>query len=148
MYYILFLIHIIPDSNDDNYALNDSIDSTGGHDKDIVISEYNKINELDSKTKQIYTQTSKKTIDLLHSLHKIKYNNTLVSSKNPDMHKLTVNLPDKVDIFQNLIDDEDAKKMEKGSLRNSPTRNDLVALLGNIRIYNLINSLQKREEPA
>ncbi len=56
------------------------------------------------------------------------------------MHKLTVNLPDKVDIFQNLIDDEDAKKLERGSLRNSPTRNDLVALLGNILIYNLINS--------
>ena len=55
------------------------------------------------------------------------------------MHKLTVNLPDKVDIFQNLIDDEDAKKMERGSLRNSPNRNDLVALLGIIRIYNPIN---------
>ena len=105
---ILFL-----DSAEDYNPLNDSIDSTGGHDKDIVIAEHQKISELDNKTKLIYNATSKKTIELLSSLHSIKYKNSLVSAKNPDLDKLIINLPEKIDIFENLIDDEEAKKLER-----------------------------------
>ncbi len=36
-----------------------------------------------------------------------------MSSKYPDVEKLAVNLPDNVDLFENLIEDEEAKKEEK-----------------------------------
>ena len=115
------LIHI--DSADNYNALNDSIDSADGHDKDIVLAEYKKINDLDKKTKQIFSNTSKKTVDLLDSLRLIKNKNIQVSSHNPDLTKLAMNLPEKVNIFENLIND-DGKKLEKEILEKEEFENN------------------------
>jgi hypothetical protein len=68
--------------------------------------EYNKVNNLDEKTKNMYNQTSKKTFDLLNSLHNIKRNNTELMSKSKDKDMKLKTEGDILDDFNLKIDTE------------------------------------------
>jgi hypothetical protein len=92
----------------EKYGKNFDDDSiiSNENEKDPVKVEYDKIMNLDVKTKQIYANTSKKTLDLLSSLNFIKNKNNLIFGKiKADKNAV---LPASADVFANLFDDEDA----------------------------------------
>jgi hypothetical protein len=82
--------------------------------KDPVKVEFEKIQNLDNKTRQIYNRTSKKTLDLLHSLNSIKNNNKNLFGKGQAKDNLA--LPAPIDLLENLFDAEsDAESKSKTS---------------------------------
>jgi hypothetical protein len=70
--------------------------------KDPVKVEFEKIQNLDNKTRQIYNRTSKKTLDLLHSLNEIKNKNKNLFGKGQAKDNLA--LPAPIDLLENLFD--------------------------------------------
>lgn len=88
-------------------ALNDSVTSFG-NEKCVVREEYDKFQKLDHKTRQIYTNTSSVTMNLLASLNSIKAKNNQVFGKT-DKTKEDIN----GDLFFNLLNDEEEKERER-----------------------------------
>lgn len=121
-------VHLYREKLDQYY--NDTVESVD-NEKDPVKVEFEKFQNLDNKTKQIYDTTSKKTIDLLNSLQKIKSKNNMIFKKNLSTKQLE--LPAWSGIFNNLVEDEeeviekDESKLDKTDL--SGTQNIFIIIL-------------------
>jgi hypothetical protein len=92
-------------------------------DKDPVKVEFEKIQNLDNKTRQIYNRTSKKTLDLLHSLNEIKNKNRNLFGKGQSKENLA--LPAPIDLLENLFDGEESDDETKNNHFGKPLFNRL-----------------------
>lgn len=91
--------------------------------KDPVKVEFEKIQNLDNKTRQIYNRTSKKTLDLLHSLNEIKNKNKNLFGKGKSNDNLA--LPAPIDLLENLFEGEESDNEPTNKKYGKPLFNKL-----------------------
>jgi hypothetical protein len=92
--------------------------------KDPVKVEFEKIQNLDNKTRQIYNRTSKKTLDLLHSLNEIKNKNKNLFGKGQSKDNLA--LPAPTDLLENLFEWEESDEETNNKKFGKPLFNKLI----------------------
>jgi len=90
----------------------DSQTSIDYQEKDQVYYQYEEMNRLNQRTKQIYVNISKESFDLFDCLLKMKLNNKKIYQKNKVSHMLHdhQDLQDKEDILQSLTNDIDLEE--------------------------------------